>query len=96
MIYRNDNGVKLIFNIVDISNTPVDISTAYITFSMVSGNTRVKKVASINRDEVGQCYVVLVSTDTDVAGTYKYQLTVKIDDSIFSTSTGKLKILPKV
>lgn len=96
MIYRGDNGVKLIFNITDTNNEPVDISTAYITFMMVSGNTRVKKVAMTNREEVGQCYVVLDKNDTDVAGSYKYQLTVNFDNSIFSTTTGKLKILNKV
>lgn len=96
MIYRSDSGVKLIFNIVDIKNEPVDISTAYITFMMVSGNTRVKKIAEKNREEPGQCFVVLDKTDTDVAGSYKYQLTVHMNDSIFSTTTGKLKILNKV
>lgn len=96
MIYRGDNGIKLIFTLLDNGNEPMELDGTYITFSMVYGNTRVKKLCRIIPEEPGKCYTVLESKDTQIPGMYKYQLTVKTIDNVFSSNKGKLKILSKV
>lgn len=96
MIFKYDNGIKLVFTIVDDNGELVDLTSAYIEFQMVSANNRFKKVCTINREETGKCYCVLTKNDTSISGSYKYQLTVYEGSSVFSSSTGKLKILDRV
>lgn len=96
MIYRGDNGVKLIFNVTDNNGEAAELGNKAVQLQMVCGNTRLKKICSINREVKGQCFCVLDRSDTLVAGSYKYQLTVYDGASIFSSSSGKLKILNKV
>lgn len=96
MIYRGDNGIKLVFTVRNDNNELVDLTSAFIEFQMVTTNNRVKKVCTVDREATGKCFCVLTKEDTIIPGTYKYQLTVCEGASVFTTSSGKFKILDRV
>lgn len=87
-----DIGTSIIVTIKD-DGSAVDVSSATpITFTFCKPNgTNVTKTGVLNTTGVdGKVKYVTVDGDIDLAGTWKYQVTVTISGSVWTTDIGTL------
>ena len=95
-IKQNDVGTKLIFNIKDNQNLPLNLTDSTITCTISGGDTykKITKSCTIEDAEDGTCYCILTSTDTNTPGSYAVEVEVDFGITSFTTVDKiRLKIL---
>jgi hypothetical protein len=95
-IVTGDNGTTIRLTITDDKGI-VDIRSSTVDVLIKYKNRSITKQATVTNGELGQCEVMLNSSDVSVEGIYTFQCTVKfIDGKQFSSDIQRFVVSKKL
>jgi hypothetical protein len=89
ILIRNDKGFDLLFQILKANNTPVDISTATVTFKMAksgASSNKINQTCTVTDGPNGKCKYPIRDGDLTEEGTYLAELQVAFTPEIVQTA----------